>query len=393
MESTIVVSAFFQSVLKKAVTASTRESTTGIGDELVQISSVLNKIQPVIVDAEEKQTSEGPVNLWLTMLKDVAVAYNADDVLMSLEVYDHVPSASELGHIRLMLKKVQQRLDEILEESYLLGLVERCEGSPFKAKASSNTSLFVAKDVFGRDGDKDRIIEILVSEESSHMGVSALCIVGIGGIGKTTLAKLAYNDERVQNHFELKIWVNASECRDVFDLVREIRDSRIVDEPGLEAEEAELKEMQLLYALNLNWNFEGEHQQNDEDVLERLRPHTNLEVLKISCYKGSKLSSWLGDPSFSKLHSISFICLEHCNSLTPLGQLPSLYSLSLNSVHEVKNLVPESRGESDHITWFPALEKLSIYNMPNFETLLIGNGEQLSVQVCPKLVQVSLLPP
>ncbi|KAK1304842.1 putative disease resistance protein RGA3 [Acorus calamus] len=65
------------------------------------------------------------------------------------------------------------------------------------------------------------------------MGVSALCMVGMGGIGKTTLVKLAYNDERVQNHFELKIWVNASECRDAFDLAREVRDSRIVDELGL----------------------------------------------------------------------------------------------------------------------------------------------------------------
>ncbi|KAK1325630.1 hypothetical protein QJS10_CPA01g00698 [Acorus calamus] len=138
-----------------------------------------------------------------------------------------------------------------------------------------------------------------------------------------------------------------------------------------EAEEAELKKKQHIYSLNLNWNFEGEHQRNDKDVLERLQPHTNLDI--------------------------SFISLEHCNSLTPLGQLPSL---SLNSVREVKNLVPESRGDSDHNTWFPALEKLSIYNMPDIETLSIGNGGQpfpmlleLSVQVCPKLVQVSPLPP
>ncbi|KAK1304844.1 hypothetical protein QJS10_CPB11g01586 [Acorus calamus] len=107
-----------------------------------------------------------------------------------------------------------------------------------------------------------------------------------------------------------------------------------------EAEEAELKEKQHIYSLNLNWNFEGEQQRNDKDVLERLRPHQ------------------LGDSS------------------------------------------PESRGESEHITWFPALKKLSIYNMPDFETLSIGNGGQpfpmlleLSVQVCPKLVQVSPLPP
>ncbi|KAG6692369.1 hypothetical protein I3842_10G111500 [Carya illinoinensis] len=56
--------------------------------------------------------------------------------------------------------------------------------------------------------DKAKIIEVIV-----------ISIDELGGLGKTTLAKLVYNDETVVNHFQLKMWISLRELDKRFLLV------------------------------------------------------------------------------------------------------------------------------------------------------------------------------
>ncbi|TQE13013.1 hypothetical protein C1H46_001388 [Malus baccata] len=130
-----------------------------------------------------------------------------------------------MGH---KIKDINKRLSEVANRKTFHLEVNR-EDTRF-VKRERVTHSFVRKEnVIGREKDKMAIIQLLLDSISTE-NVSTISIVGIGGLGKTALAQLIFNEEVIQKHFEMKIWTCVSNVFELDIVVKKILQSKNHDE-------------------------------------------------------------------------------------------------------------------------------------------------------------------
>ncbi|CAN1128219.1 Putative disease resistance RPP13-like protein 1 [Linum perenne] len=215
-----------------------------LNDKLLKkLLTLLNSVNGLLDDAEEKKIIKPSVEKWLNDLKDAV--YEADDLLDEIG-YESLKLEAESGiqtnprkvwnhlltsynpfrkFIEEKLKDVLERLQDLVNQKDALGLREVGVGGGVKRASFHripSTSLVQECDVYGRDADKQAIIHWLLSDDPKGNDLGVILIVGMGGIGKTTLAQLVYNDESIRDRFGLQAWVCVSEEYDVFRLTKDM---------------------------------------------------------------------------------------------------------------------------------------------------------------------------
>jgi len=125
------------------------------------------------------------------------------------------------------IKDINNRLDKVAADRHKFSLQIIDVDTRVVHERDMTHSRVSDSDVIGRKDDKEKIIKLLMQQNSNDddTSLSVIPIVGIGGMGKTTLAKFVFNDKRIQECFPLKMWVCVSADFDIKKLIIKIINS------------------------------------------------------------------------------------------------------------------------------------------------------------------------
>uniref|UniRef100_A0A0E0J204 NB-ARC domain-containing protein n=1 Tax=Oryza nivara TaxID=4536 RepID=A0A0E0J204_ORYNI len=214
-----------------ASSSSSSSSSQGLED-LRMLERTMRRIHATLVDAEEYwNIREESAKLRLKELKELA--YGAEDVVEEYEYEDNDEQCSEAGlvpvpnELAVRAKKLVQRFEEMKDYMKYFSISDQDGERRIVPDIQSTRDLghmVAEQSIVGRESDKDTVIEMLMSGQGSNDAshISVLAIVGMGGLGKTTLAQLVYNDPMVFQSFDVRVWVYVSEHFDPRSLTKKI---------------------------------------------------------------------------------------------------------------------------------------------------------------------------
>ncbi|XP_072967993.1 putative disease resistance protein RGA3 [Typha angustifolia] len=228
----------------------------GLEAELSRLKKTLPKIQALLdaVDRGQIKDEKRALEKWLWQFRDAVD--EAEDFMDEMD-YHRVeeeihgeqstvsPAASRFERFKIKikiaktvfkrdvhqdptlerLKNIVKRLDDVAAEvGVFFQLIKILKQSPDVTSSRETSSLLTVETrVFGRDKEKEEVINKLLNfNPASKQNYSILPIVGVGGIGKTTLAQFVYNDKIIDDHFDKKVWVYVSNNFDVLSLTKKI---------------------------------------------------------------------------------------------------------------------------------------------------------------------------
>ncbi|XP_030938839.1 putative disease resistance protein RGA1 [Quercus lobata] len=259
-----VLNVVAEEILGKLISLATEQIglAWGFEEELTRLRDSFALIQAVLADAGRRQVREELVRLWLEKLKDVA--YDADDVLDEL-AYEILRRKVEIRNqmkrkvcfffslsnpiaFRIKMankvKTIHESLKRINDEANGFGLIRAGSvyGNPETIPNRETDSFLDHSEVVGREDSVSEIVKLVTSTTGQQLSV--IPIVGMAGLGKTTLAKLVYNHELVKNYFDKKIWVCVSDDFDDKSILRGILESLTGNPSQLESKNAILQNLQ-----------------------------------------------------------------------------------------------------------------------------------------------------
>ncbi|XP_068494120.1 disease resistance protein RGA2-like isoform X2 [Phaseolus vulgaris] len=226
-----LIFAVAESLIVKLASRAVEQASLALGvyQDLQQMKKTMAMIKAFLLDAEQKRQQNNALSEWLRQIRQVFA--RAEDIVDNFEcevlrkrvVNTHGSFSRKVCRLlstknpviyRFIMgreiKDIKKQLEKVLAYGHMFGLQSSDNDTVVVHTREMTHSHVNVSNVVGREHDKQKIIELLLQDGDYDRSVSVTSIVGFGGSGKTTLAKVVFNDTKVEEFFTLKMWVCVS---------------------------------------------------------------------------------------------------------------------------------------------------------------------------------------
>ncbi|XP_031126525.1 disease resistance protein RPM1-like [Ipomoea triloba] len=209
----------------------------GIRDDAQDVENAFNRLTAVLKVADETEEINPEVKEWVKIIRELV--YDTEDVLDEFQFrfggdrtnggfrnriknkYTSVKNLRARRRIALELQRIKARVNKIFhEQPRLLTTSDHTIHNHNKRVYDSRRDALLLKDsdLVGIDNPKLSLVNRLLAVDKD---LRVLSVVGMAGLGKTTLVKKVYDDARVVNHFQLRMWLTVSETFNADELLKD----------------------------------------------------------------------------------------------------------------------------------------------------------------------------
>ncbi|XP_019101522.1 PREDICTED: probable disease resistance protein At1g58390 [Camelina sativa] len=200
------------------------EQIHGVNDQVTELKRDLNLLSSFIEDADKKRT-RAVVRNSLEEIKEII--FDAEDIIetfllkeepgMTSGVHNHfrrlalyIPDRKEIA---VDIEGISKRISKVIGDMQSFGVQQIIADSSIpplydrQREMRETFSTDQEKDLVGLEANIQTLVEIMVEENS----VEVVSITGMGGVGKTTLARQVFNHKKVKDKFDGLAWVCLSQ--------------------------------------------------------------------------------------------------------------------------------------------------------------------------------------
>ncbi|CAN8278052.1 unnamed protein product [Cochlearia groenlandica] len=225
-----------------------------VKDDLEDLKRELTCIQSYLRDVQAREKEDEVSKEWNKMVLDIA--YDVEDVLDNYNLRAQARS-SKKGFMRFTnqigetmdsysivddIKTLKRRIMDVTRKRKTYGIGKSHESSSQLSASSSRVkellrarSFDQEEDVVGLEDDAKFLLAKILKDDIGDNKRYMISIFGMGGLGKTALARKLYNSKDVKKRFEYRAWTYVSQeykTRDM--LLRIIRSLGVVSAVELE---------------------------------------------------------------------------------------------------------------------------------------------------------------